>query len=824
MLNMPVLKFDKSIKYLETQTNIQKNNKQLILDIITNIGLILNTSSANNNEHLKNVLETANDFLQNISNNIITLEQLNLEISNIKNELNDIISSKSQTPKTKEYYIAAFSNIKNNIEQYTESFQEAEKKLDIDNSDFNNFIKENDFKYTLNETENSENNYELTSFSVNNEVTSISSDEDTNEKIEDSIYSDSEDDVVELDTDSTIENISEKNIAESSAETEITNENNVAEQLVEAEVINETIVETNNEVQTVNEVSFETTNNEEIVDENNQSNVETTSEVTEQIEIQTPDINNTTENINENNVIIEEIPALSINDINTLSEQTRTELDPAELEKKHKIDELTNEFKEILTNLYDTGITDFDFTSALTNSFQEILPNTKKSEAEDIDLELLEEIAFSDELLNGNAPTKEVADTIVVDDIVYDNPSILEDTIVDDIVSDIIENPTQDNLLESLIEKDSTINEEKENESLLDSLIKENSLNEESVIEKVTTKEELIEPFDVEKDIQEKSDTEEIVEESMEELINSIIDSPIVEENIKPEPKFEDDTIKDIEVSEPITESEEPEINILDGEFEEAPINEIETPIEDHGLPELDDSILEEIFATNDSVKDEYVSPLEEISSTEDIFNRELTNLLNDELGDHQLHNYTDSNIETKKIEESSEEKQTTIEVSEYHKIQPVIDETMPIDQMIDMIKAAEAKSKVLIISEKTNSIYLPYRISELRNYMEYYPNVYDSLADVVSQEFILNLSNFREHPAKARFTETYNLIKNRSGKTVTKALTYALKLSNMKNLDPAIIAACKSDYELDCFLDCLNHNKLNSFKFFKIFYDANPI
>ena len=71
--------------------------------------------------------------------------------------------------------------------------------------------------------------------------------------------------------------------------------------------------------------------------------------------------------------------------------------------------------------IYDTGITDFDFTSALTNSFQEILPNTQKSDAEDIDLELLEEIAFSDELLNGNAPTKEVADTIVVDDIVYDN-------------------------------------------------------------------------------------------------------------------------------------------------------------------------------------------------------------------------------------------------------------------------------------------------------------------------------------------------------------------------------------------------------------------
>lgn len=783
MLNMPILKFDKSIKYLERQTDIQKNNKQLILDIITNIGLILNTSS--DNEHLKNVLETANDFLQNISNNIITLEQLNLEISNIKNDLNDIISSKSQTPKTKEYYIAAFSNIKNNIEQYTESFQEVEKKLDIDNSDFNNFIRENDFKYTLNETENSENNYELASFSVNNEVTSISADENINEKHEESIYSDSEDDIVELDTDSTVDNIDESNTAESTTENEIIGENNVAEQLAETEVINEIVAE----------------------------------------QVQTPDINDNTENINQNNIIIEEIPALSINDINTLSEEPRIELTPDELEKKQKIDDLTNEFKEILTNLYDTGITNFDLSSALTNSFQEILPNTKKSDVEDIDLELLEEIAFSDEILNRNNSIEEIPDNTVIDDIVYDTPSILEETIVDDVVSDIIENPTQNNLLESLIEKDSNtsedIIEEKTKDSLLNSLIKENTLNEETVIE------ETLQPFDVQEDITEKIDNiEPPVEKSMEELIESIINSPIIEENITPiinEPTFEDNIIENIEVSEPINESEETEINILDEEFEDAPICDAESNIEDHGLPELDDSILEEIFATNDSINDEYTSPLEEISSTEDIFNSELTKLLNNELDDQLLHNHKDSNIEQNHITKLLEKKQLT-EIEESHKIQPVIDETMPIDQMIDMIKAAEAKSKVLIISEKTNSIYLPYRISELRNYMEYYPNVYSSLADVVSQEFILNLNNFREHPSKARFTETYNLIKNRSGKPISKALTYALKLSNMKNLDPAIIAACKNDYELDCFLDCLNHNKLDSFSFFKIFYDANPI
>ena len=45
MLNMPILKFEKSSKYLESQLEIQSNNKQLILDIITNIGLIIISSS-----------------------------------------------------------------------------------------------------------------------------------------------------------------------------------------------------------------------------------------------------------------------------------------------------------------------------------------------------------------------------------------------------------------------------------------------------------------------------------------------------------------------------------------------------------------------------------------------------------------------------------------------------------------------------------------------------------------------------------------------------------------------------------------------------------
>ena len=220
MLDMPILKFDKSIKYLEAQIGIQKNNKQLILDIISNIGLILNNSSSNN-DNLQSVLDKANEFLQNISNNITTLEQLNLEIKNITSDLNEIVYSKSKSTKTKEYYIAAFSNLKNNIVQYTQNFQNVENKLDIDNNAFNEFIKENEFKYTFNETEDSETTYELASFSVNNESTSVSADIEKQEINEDDI----------------IDNGIEEAIA--------SNEENFAEELIEEqpeEVIEDAVV------------------------------------------------------------------------------------------------------------------------------------------------------------------------------------------------------------------------------------------------------------------------------------------------------------------------------------------------------------------------------------------------------------------------------------------------------------------------------------------------------------------------------------------------------------------------------------------------------
>lgn len=511
MLDMPTLKFDKSIKYLESQINIQKNNKNLILDIISNIGLILNTSSKNDNTKLQSVLDKANNFLQNISNNITNLEQLNIEISNITADLNEIVSSKSKSTKTKEYYIAAFSNIKNNIIQYTQNFQELENKLDIDNNAFNDFIKDNDFKYTFNTVNNeTENTYELASFSINNESTSISADIENKELSEDDI----------------IDNGIEEAIAE--------NEKNAE---VEASIQEET---------TSSEVSTESTK--------------------------------------------------EINTTNTIEE--------------------VNSAEEILIDASNN----IEETNSTEDVIEETLDNSEEADS-----------------------TKGAVDE------------------------------TSDNIEETDIDK------------FFD------------------------EDFDYDSD--------------------DVIDNIIIENN-------------------------------------EGEVNSVEEK--------------------ND-------------------INSNLNVILND------LFDENASNIKS--------EKETHITSIE----NPKTEITKPsIDEIIKKIESATEKNKTLLISEKTNKIYLPYRISELQNYMDYYPNEYKNLSDVVEQEFIINLDTFIKHPSQTRFSETYNLVRNRSGKSRLKALSYALKLRNNGNINPAIIAACKNEYELHCYLYCLEQNKTEAFKFFNIIYDIS--
>ena len=108
----------------------------------------------------------------------------------------------------------------------------------------------------------------------------------------------------------------------------------------------------------------------------------------------------------------------------------------------------------------------------------------------------------------------------------------------------------------------------------------------------------------------------------------------------------------------------------------------------------------------------------------------------------------------------------------------------------------------ILIISEKTQKAYLPYKYEDVQ---KIYKNSkkYNSFIDVVQDLYIIPLKNFK-HPVISRFREAYNLIIYKEKKSSFKALDLAFEILFKYNVNPIIIAACRNLYELDIYLDCL--------------------
>ena len=129
-----------------------------------------------------------------------------------------------------------------------------------------------------------------------------------------------------------------------------------------------------------------------------------------------------------------------------------------------------------------------------------------------------------------------------------------------------------------------------------------------------------------------------------------------------------------------------------------------------------------------------------------------------------------------------------------------------------------------LIVSEKEQKVFLPYKVSEIYDYIKKYPNVYSSFEDVVKKEFILSLSYYTKNPIIARFRETYALIRDREAKSIIEALKYSFDLMFKDELNPTIIAACKTEQQLNDYLTCLEHKNLDNFKHFKIQFYIAPL
>ena len=636
MLNIPLLKFEKTTTYLNNQLSIQENNKQLIMDIIANIGLILNTSSDDKKENFEKLLNSSNEFLQTILNNITTINQLNLEISNITNELTNVFSENNKTSKTKEFYIASLANIKPNIAAYIKKFQNLERKLDIDNNNFNEFIDINNFKYTFetienNDKESTSNIYEFTGFSVNNQ--------------------------------------------------EISSKNSILE--------NDSIVL------------------EEVVPEEPES-----------IEISDKNIEE-----NENN-------------------------------ENSKIDELTREFKTLLTGISNGNTEIKDVFEFVETSLKSEFSDNNPSETENLENSSLDKSSKDNEDKNNESNTN----------------SSLENSISNEY--ELFDSKELNNKLENVASND-TINFSNDlisQDEFSETLIQNDDISNNSVAEQKNTEEPAVKPM--------RTDSIDFFDDIDFTKINSFNSSykKTTENYI-----LEDD---DEEAYENYSNKTSDISSAIDAEENE----EVEENIEENYSFEINDDGF--LISNDDNILD---------VDDENIIYEEEDNEIYDDEHDKEL-------------------------ASEKHFSTKSEDENLSISEKIEKIKAASYDNETLIISENTNKVYLPYKISELLKYVESYPDVYTSLSDVVEQEFILPFDYFTKHPYKVRFFETFNLIRNRAGYSVFTALRFSVKLLYKTNLNPAIIAACKTQTELKSLLYHLDNDDLKEFKYFNIVFDVNPL
>ena len=141
-----------------------------------------------------------------------------------------------------------------------------------------------------------------------------------------------------------------------------------------------------------------------------------------------------------------------------------------------------------------------------------------------------------------------------------------------------------------------------------------------------------------------------------------------------------------------------------------------------------------------------------------------------------------------------------------------------------DVPHGMKEENDTLLVSERERRVYLPYSKKEVDEYLEQYPDQYRSFYDVVKQEFIFPLSFYMKHPAIARFRESYALIRDRESKSIVEAFKLAMDMMFRHELNPAIIAACKSEEQLENYLDCLSKRKLDEFTDFKIKFEITPL
>lgn len=130
----------------------------------------------------------------------------------------------------------------------------------------------------------------------------------------------------------------------------------------------------------------------------------------------------------------------------------------------------------------------------------------------------------------------------------------------------------------------------------------------------------------------------------------------------------------------------------------------------------------------------------------------------------------------------------------------------------------------VLKVSEKSQIVELPYTKAEVEKFLELYPNDYQTPEDVIIKEFTGAYSMYNKHPVLARFREAYYLSRTKEMKSIIDSFTFAKNMMFKGEINPTIIAAVKSQKQLEDYITCLQNNTLSDFPHFKIVFEVSPI
>ena len=128
-----------------------------------------------------------------------------------------------------------------------------------------------------------------------------------------------------------------------------------------------------------------------------------------------------------------------------------------------------------------------------------------------------------------------------------------------------------------------------------------------------------------------------------------------------------------------------------------------------------------------------------------------------------------------------------------------------------------------LVVSETTQNVTLPFKITDLNEILKNEPNKYNSIDDVITKKYTLPLKNFK-NPTVSRFKQGFKLMREKEHSSFRQAFDLGMELIFDSNLHPAIIPACDNLETLDNYLYCLENKQTEKFNRFNIVFECPPL